>query len=379
MNQELSKENGENSGASPILARSLRLRHFRNYGELDLELTPGFTIIAGPNAQGKTNLLEALYLLATTRLLRGQRDAEAIEDNRAEATVSAELDPFGTKIGIRLERGVRKRASLNEMNLPRASDLLGRLPCVCISTADMEIVRSDPSARRLFLDLELSALYPAYLRHFSDYKRALEQRNSLLRAAREQVIPAEVFEPWEDTLATHGSAMRAMRLTYIRELAATAMPRHAELGGGELLALDYEVRDTGEDAITTLAALANGRAGDVARGGTSVGPHRDDLAISVGSRDARTFGSQGQQRTAVLALKFGSMAIAQRVHGAPPLLLLDDILSDLDVMRRTALTELVVRHAAQAVLTCTEASAAGHAILDQAQVFSVCAGQVRPA
>jgi len=379
MNQDLKEWEGGNPLDSTILVRSIHLRTFRNYASLDLELPKGFAIVSGPNAQGKTNLLEALYLLATTRLLRGQRDAEAIQDGSTEAQVTAELEPFSTKIAIRLERGIRKRASLNEMNLPRAADLLGRLPCVCITTADMEIVRGDPSERRLFLDLELSALYPAYLRHFADYKRALEQRNSLLRMARDQVVFSEVFEPWEATLATHGSAMRAMRQSYVAQLAQTAVERHAELGSGETLNLQYEVRDSGEDEITTLNALAMNRAADIARGGTSVGPHRDDLAVIVGGRDARSFGSQGQQRTAVLAIKFGSMAITQSVTGSPPLLLLDDILSDLDASRRTALTELVVRHAAQAVLTCTEASAAGPAILDQARVFQVRAGHVEAA
>ena len=302
MNQELKEWEGENSPDSTILVRSLHLRNFRNYASLDLELPRGFAIVSGPNAQGKTNLLEALYLLATTRLLRGQRDSEAIQDGATDSGVAAELEPFGTKIAIRLERGIRKRASLNEMNLPRAADLLGRLPCVCITTADMEIVRGDPSERRLFLDLELSALYPAYLRHFGDYKRALEPRNSLLRMARDQMITSEVFEPWEATLATHGTAMRSMRQAYISQLAQTAIERHAELGSGETLELRYEMRDLGDDEITTLNALAMNRAADIARGGTSIGPHRDDLAVMAGGRDARSCGSQGQPRTAVLAM-----------------------------------------------------------------------------
>src|SRR4051812_39993171 len=153
------------------------LEGFRNYRHLTLALSPGFNVLTGRNGQGKTNFLEALYLLSTTRLLRGQRDAEAVMDGSVKAIVAAEMIEGRTRLAISLERGVRKRASLNGLNLPRAADLIGRLPCVSIGTEDMAIVRGEPTDRRLFLDLELSALYPGYLRHFTLYKRALEQRN----------------------------------------------------------------------------------------------------------------------------------------------------------------------------------------------------------
>ena len=185
---------------------TLRLEGFRNYSHLDLRLSPGFNVVSGSNAQGKTNLLESLYLLGTTRLLRGQKDAEAIQDGADRAAVEVELAGSGTRIGMGLERGARKRARINGLALPRAADLIGRLPVVCVSAADMAIVRGEPADRRLFLDLELSALSPAYLHHFALYKRAQEQRGALLRQSRERPIPGDLYEPWEAAMAMHGNS-----------------------------------------------------------------------------------------------------------------------------------------------------------------------------
>ncbi len=355
----------------------LTLTAFRNYPSLSLALSPGFNVVSGPNAQGKTNLLEALYLLGTTRLLRGQRDAEAIRDGDDRASVEVELADSGTRLGMTLERGVRKRARINGLALPRAADLIGRLPVVCVSAADMAIVRGEPAERRLFLDLELSALSPAYLHHFAGYKRAQEQRGALLRASRERSIPAAVFEPWESQMAAHGAHLRGARLDYVARLEEPTREVHARMGGGEALGLRYEPKDeaTTDEGLTQ--AFAENRTAEIARGASLVGPHRDDLRLEIEGRDGRLFGSQGQQRTAVIALKLATLDVAREERGVPPLLLLDDILSDLDETRRAMLVEVVLDRAAQAVLTCTEASAAGERILERARLFEVRAGSVR--
>lgn len=347
------------------------LESFRNYANLSIDLDPGFNVIAGPNAQGKTNFLESLYLLSTTRLLRGQKDAEAVLDGCLQATATAELFGGRTQISITLEAGVRKRASLNGLKLPRASDLIGRLPCVCISSLDLAIVRDEPSDRRLFLDLELSSLYPAYLRHLAVYKRALEQRNALLRESREMPQSPELFETWEDQIASAGAALRQARTAYVSELSPVAEESHGVMGHGESLGLTYEPKDEAWSADELRGALERTRSHDVGRGGTSVGPHRDDLTIRVDKREARLFGSQGQQRTSVIAIKLATLELGRQKLGVPPLLLLDDILSDLDETRRALLVELVLAQAGQTVLTCTEAAAAGPDILNRAQVFEV--------
>ena len=371
--------NSVNKDLSLSWIHRIDLHGFRNYGHQTVELGPGFNLVAGPNAQGKTNLLEALYLLSTTRLLRGRRDHEAILDTADSMSVEATLSESETELKITLARGGRKRAFLNGMSLPRAADLLGRLPSVTISTADLELVRGDPTDRRLYLDLELSGLYSAYLRAFTVYRRALEQRNALLRHAREGEVSAIQFEPWEAELATAGAEIRATRRRHLVSLESAARMAHARIGDGETLALDIEEADPARSEDEFLSALAESRSTDVMRGGTSVGPHRDDMAIFVDGRDARHFASQGQQRTAVIAIKLAGLPLGAEIFGKPPLLLLDDMLSDLDADRRRRLTEAVVDEAGQALLTCTEAEAAGAGILASARVLHVSGGQVRAA
>lgn len=357
-------------------ARRLQLEKFRNYETLSIELSPGFNVLVGVNAQGKTNLLEALYLLATTRLLRGQRDAEAILDGHETSVCAAELIALNTEIAIQLQRGIRKRAMLNGLALPRASDLIGRMPAVSFSSEDLAIVRGEPADRRLFLDLELSGLQPAYLRSLTLYKRALDQRNALLRESRELMQPAASFDPWEAQIAHHGQAIRTARASYVDGLADSAKEAHGRLAGGERLELRYLQRDEGRSEEEIYSILDLTRHNDVMRGATTVGPHRDDISIEVDGRDARLFGSQGQQRTAVIAIKMAAMERAKAHLGMPPLLLLDDIFSDLDEHRKAMLVESVDLLGGQTVLTTTDTKPLGRALLSEAKLFGVDGGTV---
>ncbi|RYG75690.1 DNA replication and repair protein RecF, partial [bacterium] len=348
----------------------LALHDYRNYERLDLDLREGFTLVTGPNAHGKTNLLEAIYLLASTRLLRGQRDAEGIREGASGFRVEGVL-ATGTVVTASLERGGRKRFALNGASLPRAADALGRLPCVCVSAADLRLVRGEPVDRRLFLDLELSALYASYLRDLAVYKRALEQRNALLKAAQEAPVASETFGPWEEAMAHRGAALRATRRKYLEELGPQAADLHGVLGGGESLGLTIEPKDEARTEDELRELFESRRRDEIARGLTLFGPQRDDVRIAVGGRDARLYGSQGQQRSAVIAIKMATLLQAKAVLGAVPLLLLDDILSDLDAGRRERLTEIVLAHADQAILTCTEPEAAGPEILRRANILAV--------
>ena len=356
---------------------SVSLENFRNYTSEAVTLSPGFNVISGPNGQGKTNFLESLYLLSTTRQLRGKRDSEMIQDGAERATVTAELVATSTQLGMQLERGSRKRALLNGLPLPRAADIIGRLKCVCVSSADMGIVRGEPSERRLFLDLELSAVSPAYLRHLALYKRATEQRNALLRDSRERLQASESFEVWEDQIAQHGAEIRMARLKFVQDLLPFASQTHQWMGGGEPLDLAFVLEDSAETYENLLRDLSLTRGQDIGRGSTSIGPHRDDMDIQVGGRQARLFGSQGQQRTAVISLKMATLALTRDRDREAPLLLLDDILSDLDEERRRNLIDIVLHQAEQAVLTCTEASSAGDQILSVAKLFTVDQGSIQ--
>ncbi|MCC7434272.1 MAG: DNA replication/repair protein RecF [Methanoregulaceae archaeon] len=349
----------------------LILEGFRNYRHAALEPNAGFHVLAGPNAQGKTSLLEAIYLISTTRLLRGMRDAEAIREGEDRFRVEGSVAQGRTSLAVTLERGGRKRALLNGVGLPRAADLIGRLPSVCITALDLPMVSGEPGERRMFLDLELSQVYPAYLRALSLYKRALEQRNALLKQAQDRFVPDESFSAWEAQMATYGASLRDYRRRFVEELSPLAAEAQAELGEGESLKITYVSRDEALTAAEYEAALVQNRRQDIARGTTTAGPHRDDLSLTIAGRDGRLYGSQGQQRSAVIAMKLGTLELMRDKLGEPPILLLDDMLSDLDAGRRARLCQWVARHAGQAFLTCTEATAAGDEILDRATVYRV--------
>ncbi|MBX7131818.1 MAG: DNA replication/repair protein RecF [Fimbriimonadaceae bacterium] len=356
----------------------LRVENFRNHVETRIELDPGFNLLYGQNAAGKTSILEAMHLLSTSKLLRGNRDAEAIYHGQDRAVVDAELIGAGTTLGVVLTAGTRKKALLNSMNLPRAADLIGRLPCVCFSSADIPIVADQPADRRMFLDMELSQLYPDYIRSLTIYKRAVEQRNALLKAAQERPQPDAVFEAWETEIALHGARMREHRREFVADLGPRAAEHQSDLGSGEALQLELQPSDPSQSADELLAVLTRGRGAEIARGSTLAGPHRDELLISINAREARTYGSQGQQRTAVIAIKLAVLDLATARHRATPLLLLDDIFSDLDKKRRQKLIETVLAAQGQVVLTCTDREQAGEEITHRARHFHLAGGTVIP-
>lgn len=355
---------------------SARLEGFRNYDLAEVSLGEGLNVVYGENAQGKTNFLEAVNLAATSRLLRGFRDVEAIGAGHDHYDVRVVLSGTGTEIGMRMERNSRKRAFLNGVALPRAADVLGRLPCTCVSSADLAVVCGEPSTRRLFLDLEICQYFPAYLGNLSNYKRALEQRNALLKLSRDVPQPETAFEVWEASMARYGAAMRQFRIDWTSRLQRHAETVHGAMGSGEALTLTYETKDSAGDEESAARMLAQRRREDIARGTTTSGPHRDDLRIEVAGREARLFGSQGQQRTAAISLKLATLCAGREEIGAMPLLLLDDVFSDLDAGRRERMSAWVLEHAAQAILTCTEPEAAGKGILHQARLFRVEGGTI---
>jgi DNA replication and repair protein RecF len=211
------------------------------------------------------------------------------------------------------------------------------------------------------------------------YKRALEQRNGLVKASRETQQPAECWEPWEEQISEHGVALRALRSEFVEQVLPGLIRFHERMGGGETVGATYVPKGDETTVLQMQSSLAASRWSDIQRGSTTVGPHRDDLALEIGGRDARLYGSQGQQRTCVIALKLATLELAKAHEGQTPLLLLDDIFSDLDEHRRSRLVDIVLDVAGQTVLTCTEVGSAGRQILEQSQVFEVDRGTVRAA
>ncbi len=356
--------------------KSMTLHQFRNIDSTRLEPGEGINILSGQNAQGKTSCLEAIALLSTGRLLRTSKDSIAIKAGCTQATVHGIIQANGATIGVQLTAGQRKRIELNGIKLARGSDIIGRLPLISFSCFDLTIVTGDASERRQFLDSELAQIFPSYLRDLTIYKRALEQRNALLKQAQTGIVQSETFDPWNQQMAKHGHAMRIARSRWIAEMNPIASEFHRSLASDEVLKLSILQKGNSETAEDFLLMLQSSVSQDIARGSTSAGPHRDDVLIEVNNQEARHFGSQGQQRTAIIALKLAVLTSATEHLDQIPILLLDDVFSDLDKSRRSLLMETAIRFGGQVFITCTEAEQAGVDLLDTAKVFRVHSGRI---
>lgn len=366
----------------------LFLTNFRNYESLHLQPDAGLNLITGENAQGKTNLLEAIYLLATGRSLRAGRDEELIRWGAEEATVRAHIQRerlLDVRVEVTLSRSQPRVVKVDGQTY-RAATALGQFNVVLFSAMDLEVVRGQPADRRRYLDVEIGMLSPAYARALAGYRRALEQRNRLLKAIREGggvITPStiELLEAWDEQLVRYGSSVMIARERFISALRPLAQAAHAELSEGrEQLDIRYApaVEGQGEREQTAESfrqQLHQMRAEELRRGTTLVGPQRDDLLLLVDGKEARTYASQGQQRTVMLSLKRAEFELTVKERQEPPIVLLDDVMSDLDDRRRTQLLQMTLR-GAQAFITATSAETFPQEILRAARMYRVEGGRI---
>lgn len=373
-----------------MFLRTLSLQNYRNYTALAEAFSPGTHILVGPNAHGKTNLLEAIYLLATTKPFRGARDQEVIAWEEESATVAGDVRRSrraDVTLEVTISRVEKKLLRVNGVRQTRVMDFIGQLNAVAFSTTDIEVIRGEPALRRRLLDLEISQVSPSYCHALACYRKVLEQRNQLLKQARER-HPAGSFEEtlaaWDEQLIAYGAKIVERRLQFITRLQEFARPIHSMLTEEtEYLGLSYKPslalvgEPTAEEIqIAFAGALRAGRAEERARGATVVGPHRDDLICLVNGREVKTYGSQGQQRTVALSIKLAEVELMRDLTGEPPICLLDDVMSELDEHRRRHLFD-VIADASQTFITCTDAGGLPAAVLRGAQVREVRSGTVR--
>lgn len=312
-------------------------RTFRRLADVDFAPMPGVNVVSGENAQGKTSLLEAVLYAATTKSHRTAQETElaAHGGEGFHLRVEAERGERPVEIEVNWWRG-EKRFKINGVPQTRLSDILGRVNVVLFVPDDAALVKGAASVRRRFLDMELSQISPPYLAALQQYRQALRQRNELLRAAS----PAEdMIDLWDVQLARHGQVLSATRAAFVEELSALAGPLYARIADGEPMAAAYEPDVKPNDDIA--AALARCRAADLRQRVTTRGPHRDDLEISIDGQPARSFGSQGQQKTAVLAMKLAEVELVRGRTGEVPLLMLDEVLAELDPQRARRLFESI--------------------------------------
>lgn len=373
--------------------KNLRLRSFRNYVDRQIEFTAQKTILVGNNAQGKSNLLEAVELLASLKSHRTSRDRELVLDSATMGLVEATVErAYGTsELKVVLRKQGRRTVAVNQENLRRQLDFLGVLNAVQFSSLDLDLVRGAPDARRTWLDGLLIQLEPVYASILQQYNQVLKQRNALLkkiRAVRQEneSIEPTAFEPqlklWDEQLAAAGSRVARRRARVIARLAPIAASWHKRISGEtERLEVNYlpNVKWLKDDPVVVqqafLAKINDRRIAEQYQGKTMVGTHRDEIELVINQTPARYYGSQGQQRTLVLALKLAELKLIEEVVGEPPLLLLDDVLAELDPNRQKQLLE-VIGDRFQTIITTTHIDTFNHDWIKDSQILTVEAGEI---
>ena len=344
---------------------SLDLANFRNYAALHFEPPGGVCIFLGSNAQGKSNLLEALSLLATGKSFRAAREADLIRNTTPLARVAARVrtksgEAQAACIITRVGEGARKRFLRNNRSVPYAQ-FLGGIAAVTFMPFDLQLVSGAPALRRRFLNAALSQSDRSYYRHHAKYTQIVQQKNALLKSANG--VDPKLLATYNEQLAAVGSHVICARASYVRRLAREAADVHARwVGEHPELQLSYvsspalQGGDESPGAVlqALMQALASHTVAELARKTSLVGPHRDDVSFALGGEPLARFGSQGQQRTAVLAVKAAEYALLAQAAGEPPLLLLDDVLSELDPARRRSFMNSI-EDCEQAFVTSTDA------------------------
>jgi DNA replication and repair protein RecF len=335
----------------------LELADFRNYDNLKIDFSSGTNILYGDNAQGKTNILEAIYVSATTKSHKGSKDKEIIGFGKEEAHIRTILEKDGAEYRVDMHlRGNRSKGiAIDGQKIKRASDLIGMLNVVFFSPEDLSIIKNGPSERRRFMDMELCQLDQIYLNSLSKYNKLVVERNKVLKDLFEHPENSVLLDVQDKQLCEYGSIIIKAREKFITELNEIIRPIHEKLTGGkELLSVYYEPNVEQADLEKK---LSSSRKKDIYAKQTTVGPHKDDFSFIVKKSeeddgiDIRKYGSQGQQRTASLSLKLSEIEIVKKSKKENPVLLLDDVLSELDSNRQNYLLNTIGN--IQTIITCT--------------------------
>lgn len=332
----------------------LKLKDFRNYESCDINFSGGINLLYGANGQGKTNILEALYMSATTRSHRGNRDKELIRFSCDEAHIKTQVERIGVKktVDIHLKSSRPKGIAVNRVHIRRSVDLFGVLNTVIFAPEDLDIIKNGPDQRRRFMDMELCQLDRVYLSDLTNYNKVLKNRSKLLKNMYKDRFLIDTLDVWDDQLVTYGSNIIKRRESFISELSGFFEEKYYNISGlKERISIKYEPNVSIE---TFCDELKRTRERDIRFEQNHVGPHRDDISFFVEDADLRKFGSQGQKRSAALSLKLSEVELVKsKVHDSP-VLLLDDVLSELDPVRQLHLLKEI--NGIQTVMTCPDIS-----------------------
>lgn len=334
-----------------MIIKRLELADYRNYESLDLQFDKGTNILCGDNAQGKTNILEAIYVAATTKSHKGSKDNEIINFDKEEAHIRTylEKDAVETRVDMHLRKSKSKGIAIDGQKIKKAADLLGLCNVVFFSPEDLNIIKNGPAERRRFVDMELCQLDSFYLYNLNHYNKIVNQRNKLLKDMYMNPDLKDTLTIWDSQLVSFGSKIIERRKIFTEQLNEIISEIHKKLSGGKEEILVYYNPDVSAEDFEVKLTLHQER--DIKLKQTTVGPHRDDFSFMIGKLDVRRFGSQGQQRTAALSLKLSEIELVKKIAKDFPVLLLDDVLSELDSNRQNYLLNSIGD--IQTIITCT--------------------------
>ena len=349
----------------------LKLENFRNYSFQTIEFNKGINVIYGDNAQGKTNILEAIFLCSMGKSFRTPRDKDLIKINESYTKINIEYEKSDRKGRIEYFIGDKKNLLVNEVKLNKLSQLLGNLNSIIFSPDDIEVLKGSPQKRRKFLNMMISQLRPAYLFNLNAYNKTLEQRNNYLRQIKLENKPEELLDIWDEKLAKHAEIIYTYRKEFVDKILNKIIDIHKNITDcQEIINIIYKSEFSEKSKF--MQKLKDARKKDIQRGYTSVGVHRDDFEIYINNKNINLYGSQGQFRTAILSLKLSELYVIYDEIGEYPILLLDDFMSELDEKRRKKFVENITE--AQVILTGTH-----KLILDNLEykIYNVKDGQVK--
>jgi DNA replication and repair protein RecF len=364
--------------------QELTLTHYRNYDKLQLQFDDKVNVIIGENAQGKTNLMEAIYVLAFSKSHRTPKDKELIQWDREYAKIEGNISKRKQRFPLEIVLSSKgKKAKLNHLEQKRLSDYIGALNVVMFAPEDLNLVKGSPQIRRRFIDMEIGQIQPVYIYHLGQYQKILKQRNHLLKLLQRRQADPTMLDVLTEQLIEHAAIILEKRFLFLGLLRKWAQPIHQGITTGlEMLDIEYLSNiDVSEESDKETLRIAYEekfsalRTREVERGTTLAGPHRDDLSFYVNGKDVQAFGSQGQQRTTALSLKLAEIELIHKEVGDYPILLLDDVLSELDDSRQSHLLE-TIQGKVQTFVSTTNVSGIQHDTLRQAELFNIQAGKL---
>lgn len=357
-----------------MYVKSLELNNFRNYNELSIELSKETNIFYGDNAQGKTNILEAIYLASTTKSHKGSKDKEIIKLDKDESHIRMVIhrDGVNHRIDMHLKKNKPKGVAIDGLPIKKSSDLFGIVNVVSFSPEDLSIIKSGPSERRRFIDMELCQLDKFYLHNLIQYNKVLNQRNNLLKQIGFNKSLLDTIYVWDEQLVNFGNSLIKSRELFIKKINEIVVMIHKKLSSGkETLTISYEPNVSLDEFRKKIQSSLER---DISLKVTNYGPHRDDLSFKINGVDIRKFGSQGQQRTSALSLKLAEIEMVKNTINDNPILLLDDVLSELDRKRQTELLSSIDN--IQTIVTCTGLEEFVNSRISTEKIFQVDNGMV---